>query len=73
MEIGYLFEGERQHGDIVPKPMSSAGGMKKIQDFSGLFDETTVVLCGDALFEHRNKGALASVVALNVPRADAGN
>ena len=82
VEIGYSFEGERQHGDIVPKPMGSAGGMKKIQDFSGFFDETTVVLCGDALidldfgaalFEHRNKGALASVVALNVPREDVGN
>ena len=72
-EIRYSFEGERQHGDIVPEPMGSAGGMKKIQDFSGFFDETTVVLCGDALFEHRNKGALASVVALNVPREDVGN
>ena len=73
MEIGYSFKGERRHGDIVPKHVGSVGGLKKIQDFSGFFDETTVVLCGDALFEHRNKGALASVVALNVPLADAGN
>jgi mannose-1-phosphate guanylyltransferase len=82
VEIGYSYEGVRDHGDIVPKPMGSAGGMKKIQDFSGFFDETTVVLCGDALidldfgaalFEHRNKGAVASVVTLDVPREEVQN
>ena len=79
VDIGYSYEGTRDHGDIVPKPMGSAGGMKKIQDFSGFFDETTVVVCGDALidldlgaalFEHRKKKALASVVALDVPREE---
>ena len=82
VEIGYSYEGVRDHGDIVPKPMGSAGGMKKIQDFSGFFDETTVVLCGDALidldfgaalFEHRTKGAVASVVTLDVPREEVQN
>src|SRR5690606_36045650 len=60
----------------------SAGGMRNIQDFSGFFDETTIVMCGDAiidldisaaLFEHKSKQALASVVALNVPREDVKN
>jgi mannose-1-phosphate guanylyltransferase len=59
--------------------MGSAGGMRKIQDFSGFFDTTTLVLCADALIdlditaavlEHRTKQAVASVVALNVPRED---
>lgn len=76
VNIGYSYEGFNDHGDIVPKPMGSAGGMKQIQDFSGFFDETTLVICGDAiidldlgaaLVEHRGKGALASVVALEMP------
>jgi mannose-1-phosphate guanylyltransferase len=53
--------------------------MRRIQDFGGFFDETTLVLCGDALIdlditaaveEHKAKGAIASVVALDVPLND---
>ncbi|MCL2657946.1 MAG: NDP-sugar synthase [Betaproteobacteria bacterium] len=82
VELGYSFEGVRDQGDIVPKPMGSAGGMKRIQDHGGFFDETTLVLCGDALVdldiqaaleEHRAKGAIASVVALDVPRDAVNN
>jgi mannose-1-phosphate guanylyltransferase len=82
VEIGYSYEGTRQHGDIVPRPMGSAGGMRKIQDFGGFFDETTLVMCGDAiidldisaaLHEHRHKKALASVVTLDVPRNEVQN
>ena len=78
-QIGYSYEGVRENGDIQPRPLGSAGGMRRIQDFSGFFDETTLVLCGDALVdldftaalaEHQSKGALASVLALNVPRQD---
>ena len=77
VNIGYAFEGVYEYGDILPKPKGSAGGMKAIQDFSGFFDETTLVICGDsiidldigaALFEHRSKGALASVVTLEVEK-----
>lgn len=76
VKIGYSYEGAREHGEIVPKPCGSAGGMKRIQDFSGFFDDTTIVLCGDAiidldisaaLFEHKSKKAMASVVTLEVP------
>ena len=76
VSIGYSFEGKSEQGDIVSKPRGSAGGMKMIQDFGGFFDETTIVLCGDALIdldleaalrEHRSKGALASVITLEVP------
>lgn len=75
VNIGYAYEGVYDHGDILPKPKGSAGGMKSIQDFSGFFDETTLVICGDALIdldigaaldEHRQKGAVASVVTLDV-------
>ena len=80
--IGYSYEGMHDHGDIVPKPRGSAGGMKAIQDFGGFFDETTLVICGDAIIdldigaalqEHHEKAALASVVALDVPREQVQN
>lgn len=77
VQIGYSFEGHTNDlGEVVPLPLGSAGGLKKIQEFGGFFDETTIVLCGDALvdldiksalYEHRQKGALASVVTKEVP------
>lgn len=82
VEIGYSYEGAYEYGDILPKPLGSAGGMRHIQDNSGFFDETTLVLCGDAiidldinaaLHEHKTKGAIASVVTLNVPRDEVKN
>ena len=82
MNIGYSFEGVYDHGDVVPQPKGSAGGLKAIQDFSGFFDETTLVICGDAiidldlgaaLHEHRSKGAIASVVTLEVPKNEVSN
>jgi len=82
VQLGYSYEGVREHGDVVPRPVGSAGGLRKIQDFSGFFDTTTLVICGDAiidldigaaLHEHRSKGAKASVVALDVPREEVIN
>lgn len=82
VEIGYSYEGVLEHGDVVPRPMGSAGGLKRIQGFSGFFDETTLVLCGDALIdldigaaleEHHRKRALASIVTLDVPREEVSN
>ena len=79
VQLGYAYEGIRDHGDILPRPVGSAAGMRRIQDFGGFFDETTLVLCGDALIdlditaalaEHRAKRAMASVIALDVPLAD---
>ncbi|MGK5059195.1 sugar phosphate nucleotidyltransferase [Janthinobacterium sp. LB2P49] len=77
VRIGYSFEGyTNDAGEVVPQPLGSAGGMKKIQEFGGFFDDTTIVLCGDALIdldleaalrEHRSNGALASVITLQVP------
>jgi mannose-1-phosphate guanylyltransferase len=75
--IGYSFEGYvDEAGEVHPHPIGSAGGMKKIQEFGGFFDETTLVICGDALidldiqsalFEHRSKGAMVSVITKEVP------
>lgn len=82
VQIGYSYEGKYEHGDILPCPLGSAGGMRHIQNNSGFFDETTLVICGDAivdldinaaLYEHRAKEALASVVTLDVPRESVVN
>jgi mannose-1-phosphate guanylyltransferase len=82
VQIGYSYEGVLDHGDILPRPMGSAGGMRRIQDFGGFFDDTTLVICGDALIdldigaaliEHKAKGAIASVVTLDVPLAEVQN
>lgn len=71
VKIGYSFEGAIVDGVVVPQPVGSAGGLRKIHDFSGFFDETTLVLYGDAvidlnlgaaLLEHRQRGAQASLV-----------
>lgn len=77
VQIGYSFEGYvNDSGEVVPEPLGSAGGIKKIQEFANFFDETTIVICGDALidldltsalFEHKRKGALASVITKEVP------
>jgi mannose-1-phosphate guanylyltransferase len=59
VQIGYSFEGyTTDEGEVVPQPLGSAGGMKKIQEFGGFFDETTIVLCGDALIDLDIKSAL---------------
>lgn len=76
VNIGYSFEGDISQGKIVPNPVGSAGGMRKIHDFSGFFDDTTIVLCGDAIIdldldkalaEHKQKGALVSLITMEVP------
>jgi mannose-1-phosphate guanylyltransferase len=80
VQIGYSFEGSiGSNGELVGQAMGSAGGMKKIQDFAPFFDDTFVVLCGDALIDldltaavkwHREKGSLATVVMKSVPKSE---
>ncbi len=51
--------------------------MRRIQDFNPFFDDTFVVLCGDALIDldlsaavkwHKEKGAIATIVMKSVPK-----
>lgn len=79
VQIGYSFEGKIVDGELVGEAVGSAGGMKKIQDFSPFFDDTFVVLCGDALIDldlstavkwHREKGSIATVIMKTVPREE---
>lgn len=76
VSMAYSYEGYVKDGVAISTPVGSAGGMKKIQDFSGFFDETFIVLCGDAWIDldiskalqiHRQKKAIASVIVREVP------
>jgi hypothetical protein len=78
VEIGYSFEGLIQDGEVVAQPVGSAGGMRRIQDFGGFFDDTFLVVCGDALIDldlttavrrHWQSGAAASLVAMHVDKS----
>ncbi len=79
VDIGYSFEGRIVEGKLVGEALGSAGGIKKIQDFNTFFDDTFVVMCGDALIDldltkaleyHRQHGAIATVVTKSVPKED---
>ena len=79
VDIGYSFEGSIVDGELVGAALGSAGGLRKIQDFNTFFDDTFVVLCGDALIDldlsaavkkHKEKGAIATVVTKKVPQED---
>jgi mannose-1-phosphate guanylyltransferase len=77
VEIAYSFEGRIEDGELIGDALGSAGGLKKIQTFQRFFDDTFVVLCGDALIDldlseavrrHKAKGAMASLITKRVPR-----
>ena len=79
VRLAYSFEGALVDGKLEGLAVGSAGGMRRIQDFSGFFDETFVVLCGDALIDvdlgsvlrfHRERRALATIVLRDVPRTE---
>jgi mannose-1-phosphate guanylyltransferase len=82
VEIGYSFEGYIHDGDVIAKPVGSAGGMRRIQDFGGFFDDTFLVVCGDAIIDldlttavrkHWQSGAVASIVVAHVDRSQVPN
>jgi len=79
VQLAYSFEGRIVDGVLVGEAVGSAGGMRRIQDFSPFFDDTFVVLCGDALIDldlsaavkwHREKGSIATVIMKSVPREE---
>lgn len=76
VDIAYSFEGRIVDGELVGEALGSAGGIRRIQDFNKFFDDTFVVLCGDALIDldlteavkqHKEKGAIATIVTKEVP------
>ncbi|WP_026100720.1 sugar phosphate nucleotidyltransferase [Synechococcus sp. PCC 7336] len=79
VQMAFSFEGHFEDGEPIAEALGSGGGLRKIQDFSGFFDETFVVLCGDALIDlnltqvvnfHKAKGSIATIVMREVPEQD---
>ncbi len=80
VQIAYSFEGKiDDDGKLVGEAIGSAGGMRRIQDFSPFFDDTFVVLCGDALIDldlsaavkwHKSKGSIATIITKSVPKQE---
>lgn len=77
VHIAYSFEGRIVDGELVGEALGSAGGIRRIQDFNKFFDDTFVVLCGDALIDldlteavkqHKQKGAIATIITKEVPQ-----
>lgn len=75
VQLSYSYEGELKEGEFISKAVGSAGGMKKIQEFSGFFDETFVVVCGDAWVDldlseavrkHKKHGGMATIITKHV-------
>jgi len=79
VQIGYSFEGYHCNGEVMAEGLGSAGGLKKVQEFAGFYDDTFAVLCGDAIHDldltralafHRDREALATIILKEVPRED---
>src|SRR6185312_8380743 len=78
-QIAYSFEGLMEDGRLESIAIGSAGGMRRIQDYSGFFDDTFVVLCGDAIVDvdlreairfHRARKAVATIILRQVAREE---
>lgn len=79
LNISYALEGTVVDGEIVPKGMGSAGGLKNVHNFANFFDEPFLVICGDALIDvdfkkvmdfHKSHTGVATVVCKEVAKED---
>lgn len=77
--MAYSWEGYFEGDEWVGAALGSAGGMRYIQQRTGFFDSTFVVLCGDAVTDvdltralefHHSNDAIATVVTKNVAPED---
>ena len=82
VDIGYSFEGHVENGHLLAEPLGSAGGIKRIQEFGGFFNDTFLVVCGDAIIDldltkalrkHWQSGAKASVVVKRIAKDKVSN
>lgn len=82
VEMAYSFEGRAENGLLIDEPLGSAGAIRKIHAHSRFFDETFVVLCGDAVIDldfhelirfHRQRKALATIALREVPEESVHN
>ena len=82
VRMAYSFEGAIEGGELIDRPVGSAGALQKIQCHSGFFDEDFVVVCGDAVVDldltemlafHRATKSIATVALKKVPAAELVN
>jgi len=76
VQMAYSFEGFERDGELIDEPLGSAGAMRRIQAHSGFFDDTFLVVCGDAVVDldlgallqfHRARGAVATIALKRLP------
>ncbi|ABZ78529.1 Nucleotidyl transferase [Shewanella halifaxensis HAW-EB4] len=79
VQLSYSYETKEVNGEYISQALGSAGGMRKVQDFSGFFDETFVVVCGDAWIDldlkeavehHKKHGGLATIITREVDTSE---
>jgi mannose-1-phosphate guanylyltransferase len=82
LNVGYSFEGYYENESLKTIPLGSAGGIKNIQKKWKFFDDTFIVLCGDAIVDlniseaitfHKSNNALATIITKNVPKEKVSN
>jgi mannose-1-phosphate guanylyltransferase len=82
VQMAYSFEGFGRDGALGDQPLGSAGAMQKIQTHSGFFDDTFLVVCGDAVVDldlgallrfHRERRAVATIALKRVPAEQLSN
>ncbi len=79
LHMAYSFEGQLKEDELIDEPLGSAGALKRIQEHSGFFNETFVVVCGDAIIDidlqalldfHHQKKSIATIALAAVPLED---
>ncbi|MCG8669731.1 MAG: nucleotidyltransferase family protein, partial [Pseudomonadales bacterium] len=76
MSFTFSYEGVKSNGQMISKPLGSAGGLSEVQQRYGCFDSTFMVICGDAIIDfdldyalafHKSRKSLATVLTKEVP------
>jgi mannose-1-phosphate guanylyltransferase len=76
VELSYSFEGQIVNGIRQGKAIGSAAGMKKVQNEKSFFDDTFLVICGDAIIDadlskainlHKKHKGISSMLLKEVP------
>ena len=79
VELAYSFEGQLIDGELIGNPIGSAAAIRCINEHAGFFDDTFLVLCGDAVVDidftqlveqHHRARAIASIALQEVAPAD---
>lgn len=79
VDMAYSYEGYKDADGLHGQALGSAGGISKIHQKSGFFNETFIVLCGDALVDidlkaaldfHKKRKSMATVILKEVDKKE---